>query len=286
MRAVEHGRFACTHCQSSFLYTGARVVPPPHVARTPDSGGLLVVIVSIVLMVFAGAVFFLYYAAGEVVGHTVTSPPTVEVAPRASAPVAIPERAVPVMAARPPDTATPRATPQAPSPQTPPPQVEADRAPPQLSDYQVLTGCGCAKDKVQFLVLSNGRTTTISNAGLTVTRNLEFAVLAADRTLWRMPTTETSAPASAYDKGDISMGVGCQDDTLVVAAGMGVSAWSLTKHTLLWSHTLAAPFGKYGTGDGSTMGIDCDTLRPGKDSISVRAGKRSVKLALADGTVR
>jgi len=124
---------------------------------------------------------------------------------------------------------------------------------------------------VQLLVLSNGRNTTISDAGLTTTRHLDFAAVGADKTMWRMP---------------ISMGVGCKDDTLVVAAGTSASAWSLSKRTLLWSHVLEAPFGKYGAGDGASMGIDCNTLRPGKDAVAVHAGKRTVKLALADGAVR
>jgi hypothetical protein len=280
VRALEHGRFACGHCQSSFLYTGGRVARGPDREPPPSSGAALVVIVSIVLLVFGGAFFFIFFAAGDVA----VSVPSA----RAEA-IAVAEAPVPIAVA--PPRPTPAVAPPPPPsgiavPEEPKLEAEVDATPPQLSDYQMLRGCGCPKNIAQLMVLSNGRTTMLSDAGMTITRHLEFAAVGADKTLWRMPITDTSAPAAHYDRGDISMGVGCKNDTMVVAAGMHVSAWSLSKHTLLWSHPLDAPFGKYGIGDGASMGIDCETLRPSKDTVSVRAGKRTVKLALADGAVR
>lgn len=280
VRALEHGRYACGHCQSSFRYTGERMSRPVvAVERPQSSGGALVAVVAVVMLVFGGAVFFLFFAAADVPA----SPPTaraeaiaVAAAPR---PVVVPTpRPVPVVAPpRPTGIATPI---------EPEIQAEVDASPPQLDDFQELRGCACARSIARLHVQSKGRTTMLSDAGLTTTRHLEFAVVAEATSLWRMPTTEASAPAVSYTKGDISMGVGCNGDTLVIAAGTSVSAWSLSRHTLLWSHTLDAPFGKFADGTTSDMGIDCETLRPSKDTILVRAGKRTVKLALADGAVR
>ncbi len=279
MRALEHGRFGCGHCQSSFLYTGGRIARGPDREQVPSSGAALVVIVSIVLLVFGGAFFFVFASAGDVAVTTPTS--RAETATVAEAPrpvVAATPRPAPTIAPPPPPTGIAVAE---------EPKLEEElEAPPQLSDYQTLNGCSCPKNAAQIMVSSTGRTTTISDAGMTITRHLDFAAVGADETPWRMPVTDTSAPAAHYDKGDISMGVGCKGDALVVAAGMHVSAWSLSKHTLLWSHTLDAPFGKYGAGEGGSMGIDCSALRLGKDAVSLRAGKRTVKLALADGAVR
>jgi hypothetical protein len=278
VRALEHGRYACVHCQSSFLYTGARVARVADPA-SPGSGGALVAIVAFAMVVFGGAVFFLFFAAGG--SDVAPTPVPSQVVAAVPTPVAVAApREIPVAA---PPSPTPKgiATPDDPSF-----ELAMNDEPPKLTDFQELRGCSCAKNVARLHVRSTGRTTMLSDAGLTLTRHLEFAVLAADGSLWRMPTVDGSAPSVAYTKGDISMGVGCKDDTLVVAAGMSVSAWSLSRHTLLWSHGLAAPFGKYDDGPGSEMGIDCDSLRASKDSVAVRAGKRTVKLGLADGAVK
>lgn len=249
------------------------------VERPQSSGGALAAVVAVVVLVFGGAVFFVLFAAADVpVTQPAARTEAIAVA-EASRPVVVPTpRPVPAVAPpRPAGIATPI---------EPEIQAEVDASPPQLTDFQELRGCSCAKNVARLHVQSKGRTTMLSDAGLTITRHLEFAVLADKASLWRMPTTEASAPSVSYTKGDISMGVGCNGDTLVVAAGTSVSAWSLSKHTLLWSHALDAPFGKFADGTTSDMGIDCEPLRPSKDTIAVRAGKRTVKLALTDGAVK
>lgn len=282
VRTLELGRFACRHCQTNFLFTGPSVTPVNYVRRPQSSGGALIVIVAVVMLVFGGAVLSFFFAARSA-GLSPESPP----AAVAQRPVAVsPPRAVPVVTPAMTRAPTPSATPSAtPTPSTPTDDAKPE-GPPQLSDYQALEGCACNKPTARLHVRANGSSTTISNNGMTVTRHLEFVVVGSDGIPWRVPATESSAPATGYDKGDISMGVGCKDDTLVVAAGMQVSAWSISKHALLWSHALSAPFGKFADGSGREMGIDCSTLVPGKQSVVVRAGKQKVELALADGAVR
>jgi voltage-gated potassium channel Kch len=297
VRALEHGRFACGHCQSSFLYTGARDdtgardytgardAPMSNPARRSGSGGALVAVVALVLLGLGAAVFLLFLAPGNVAPEH-SAVVAVDDAQRplavaeASRPVVAPPRSVPIVPSR---AAEPKAIAPAEDPALEP---SGDTEPPMLADFQELHGCACAKGVARLHVRSTGRTTTLSGAGLTIMRQLEFAVLAADASLWRMPSTASSAPADSYAMGDISMGVGCKGDLLVVAAGMQASAWSLSRHELLWSHALEAPFGKYATGAGDEMSIDCSTLRLGKQTVSLRAGKRKVELALTDGSAR
>lgn len=285
VRALEAGRFACGHCQSSFLYTGGpRLVRPdgPRPAASAATGGVLVVVVALTLLVFGGAVFFLFFAAGESsVGPSVARAPAVAVA---SSPTPIAVQPIP----RPPTPAV-----AVPEPEHTP-QVEraapVEAGPLVISDYQQLHGCSCAGDnkgaRLDLHARAVGKTTTISGDGIRITRELAFALAATGDEPWALATTAETAPAASYDTNGITIGVGCKGDTVVIAAGTVVSAWSRSKRALLWSQPLPGPYGAFGDRPGNDLGLDCKTLRPSKDAITLRAGNRSVKLALADGAKR
>jgi len=184
--------------------------------------------------------------------------------------------------------ATPSAIPErAPSEPAPPEPAPPEPTSRSFADYQHLRGCECTGPGAPSLhVVSTGSTTSITGAGVEVERSYEFALASGPDDLWVLPTTADTAPATSYVPNEVTVGIGCRGTTVVVAAGDTVSAWSTATRERLWSARLPASFGTYALRPGNDVVLDCKRLKPGKDAVSVRAGNRTVRVALADGTLR
>lgn len=281
-------RYRCTHCNSNFLYTGqATPSPVVHAPARPGSAAPAIVGAVALLGSVAVVAFVLSSARGErtvsatsvprdVAPHVATRPPVAAVAPPRPTVVA-------------PPAAAPQPTPPTPTPPTPAPEPTPTPTPTPrtFADYQHLRGCECTGPGALALhVVSTGSTTSITGAGVEVERSYEFALASGPDDLWVLPTTADTAPATSYVPNEVTVGIGCRGTTVVVAAGETVSAWSTATREQLWSTRLPASFGTYGLRPGNDVILDCKRLKPGKDAVSVRAGSRNVRVALADGTLR
>jgi hypothetical protein len=275
-------RYRCTHCNSNFLYTGqARPSPVVHAPARPGSAAPAIVGAVALLGGLAVVAFVLFSARGE---RSVSAPSVArDVAPRVATPSPVAAVAPPRPTVVAPPAIPERDPPAPPAPEAPTPEP----TPRTFADYQHLRGCECTGPGAPALhVVSTGSTTSITGAGVEVERSYEFALATGPDDLWVLPTTADTAPATSYVPNEVTVGIGCRGSTVVVAAGEAVSAWSMATRERLWSTRLPATFGTFALRPGNDVILDCKRLKPGKDAVSVRAGSRTVRVALADGTLR
>ncbi len=152
-----------------------------------------------------------------------------------------------------------------------------------LDGFQALRGCSCRAKSgtVDLHTRYDGGSTTITTTGTTRSMGLSFAVEVQGRTPFSLPLTSTTAPAKRYPMGRFPLGVGCSGDTLVIASGRALTAWSLTDRKALWTQELPASFGDVRPADAPA--IDCKSLSVRGDVASVRVGGQTVAARLADG---
>lgn len=285
------GQFTCRHCGSAFLYAPqpAATQPGPPISAPASAATAAAASRHRVLAIAVGVT-----TLAAVCGVTAAlRPRTDRVTPSiheartesrnvpAPAPVVTPlpslreaPKTRPTVAAAPPPTPTPATADEPPSVDTPLP----------LSSYQRLQGCGCkGSPPVTLFAHAAGTTTMITGGGMTIRRNLDFALDRGEPTPWRLPTDDTTAPASAYEVSNVPIAVGCRDDVVVIAAGTAVSAWSMDRRTLLWSRTLPEPYGEFG-GEAREFVLDCNALRVGKHDVTIRSGRSRTSFALTDGS--
>ncbi len=303
VRAQAAGRFSCQHCQSSFLYAGTTGGGSNLNAGSGDLGGqqavtrsaaLLVTVVGLVIAVFAVAFFFLFFAVGEQVVAVVDATTTAVEQRAGPATVATPSaRVVPSHASsavKPPTSPGVFSRPEITPTPARPPERPAAPEPVDLADYQRLIGCECsaksARKIVELRARGTGNATTISGSGMQVTRGMAFVLAATGEEPWLLPVSDDTAPAARYAVNEFTLGVGCNGDTVVVASGKTLSAWSRATRALLWSQTLPGSFGVYRERPGPDLELRCESLRLAKDVATVRAGGKSVRFALLDGAPR
>lgn len=242
--------------------------------------------VIVMLVVFGGSGVSAFIAFFNAATTTATAPTTSTPTVQATKPVpkpsaALPHTSKPAVAA----TTTPTPTPPAEDPAKP--EVAAVPAI-DLQQYQALTGCGCRgdverdgrKDQID-LYLRAGASTVISPTGTDNFVNTTFAVAGEGLKPFDLPATEETAPATKYHAGRIGMGVGCENDTMIIAALDKVSAWSLSKHELMWTKPLSPAFSRFAEGKAS---VNCSaiTVNGGVAHVRTEGGMKQLRIDTGD----
>lgn len=287
------GQFTCRHCGSAFLYAPPPAAAPadtpvstPTVVATPTAAsrqGLLALAVGASTLAAVCGVTAMLRPPTSQRPPYVSKPPTQSQGMTTTTPVVTP---LPSLREPPKPRPTPAITAVAPSTPTP---ATADDAPSvdealPLSSYQRLQGCGCkGSPPIALFAHASGTTAMITGGGMTIRRNLDFALDRGEPTPWRLPTDDTTAPASRYEVSNVPIAVGCRDDVVVIAAGTAVSAWSMDRRVLLWSRALPEPYRDFG-GEAHEFVLDCDALRVGKRDVTIRSGRSRSTFALSDGS--
>ncbi len=152
-----------------------------------------------------------------------------------------------------------------------------------LDTYQKLKGCSCRAmaGAVELHLRAASGGTTITGSGTHRTMELSFAAKAGSGPPFTLPTTSRTAPADTYKMGRFPLGMGCDGDTLVIAAERSVTAWSLSKRTAEWTQPLPESYGAVRPSD--PPALDCKSLSVGGGTVSVRAGGETVRLDLESG---
>ena len=152
-----------------------------------------------------------------------------------------------------------------------------------LDGFQKLKGCSCRAKAgaVELHLRASSGGTSITSSGTRHTMQLSFAAKAGSGTPFTLPTTSKTAPANEYTRGRFPLGMGCDDDTLVIATERSVTGWSISKRTAEWTQTLPASYGDVRPSD--TPSLDCKSLSVGSGAVSVRAGGKTVRLDLESG---
>ena len=152
------------------------------------------------------------------------------------------------------------------------------------TDYQALTpDCGCGEPRVllSVRVISSGH--TITPAGSEVRRELDYMIDVGDESV-RLPNTPDTAPPITA-AGGYHLAVACHVDHLIVVAGERVTAWSTSKHRLVWNVKLPSAYRP--PIEGTELMIGCTRLEARKDTLRVRlANGRSAVVDLRSGTLR
>ncbi len=170
------------------------------------------------------------------------------------------------------------------------PTVEASDSPSavagegtSLDGFQKLQGCSCRAKAgaVELHLRAEAGGTTITSAGTRSTVRFTFAAKAGSTTPFNLPATSATAPAREYTKGRFPLGMGCDGDTLVLAAERSVTAWSLSERTARWTQTLPESYGDVNPSD--TPSLDCKSLSVSGGTVSVQAGGKTVRLDLGSG---
>jgi outer membrane biosynthesis protein TonB len=301
--------YRCRHCSSTFLYRDPRPpapppVPPPqpsvatnhwgpapqvqpthvYVATHGSSAGRWIAWVVVMLVVFGGSgvsAFVAWFNGSRAATSTSPTPSTTASTPQAPKPtplVAAPAQVPTVAAAETPKPAEAQAEPE--------PDVKADAV--DLKEYQSLSGCGCRTDvdgdgrKDQLdLYLRAGSSAVISSQGTDHFVDLSFAVAGEGVEPFALPTTEETAPATRYHAGRFGLGVGCEGDTMVIAALGAVSGWSIAKHELRWTRPLEPAFSRFAEGKAA---VDCKpiSVSAGVARVHTEGGSKSLRVDTGD----
>ncbi len=172
-------------------------------------------------------------------------------------------------------------------------EVEVDAAPEELpvekgegtslDGYQRLQGCSCetGTGNVDLYTRHDGGGTTITSAGTTRTMSLSFALKVGNSTPFTLPVGESTAPASSFEQGRFPLGIGCEDDTVVIATENTLTGWSIEDRSARWSTALPSSFGAVEPSD--KPGIDCKSVTVKNGVASVRVGGKTVKASLDSG---
>jgi hypothetical protein len=298
--------YRCRHCSSTFVFRDPRpqAAPPQHAApppqsawgpqhhaaqpvyvamHTPSSAGRWIVWVFVMLVVFGGSGISAFIAFFNAATTTTTSPtatPTVQ----PTKPVPKPSTVLP-HTSKPAIVAETKPTP----PAEDPPKSEVAAVPEiDLQKYQALSGCGCRgdverdgrKDQID-LYLQAGASTVISPTGTDNFVNTTFAVAGEGLKPFDLPATEETAPATKYNAGRIGIGVGCENDTMIIAALDKVSAWSLSKREVVWTKPLSPAFSRFAEGKAS---VNCSaiTVNGGVAHVRTEGGMKQLRIDTGD----
>ncbi len=152
-----------------------------------------------------------------------------------------------------------------------------------LDEFMALKGCSCRAKSgpVDLHTRYDGGDTTITGSGTTRSMQLSFAVKTTGQTPFTLPLAADTAPASSYPMGRFPLGVGCEGDTLVIASGRSLTAWSLSDRKAVWTRALPSSFGDVQPAD--KPAIDCKSVSVRGGTASLRVGGKSVKARLSDG---
>lgn len=152
-----------------------------------------------------------------------------------------------------------------------------------LDGFQRLQGCSCrtSAGNVDLYTRHDGGGTLITSGGTTRTMSLSFALKVGNSTPFTLPLNEGTAPPSRLAQGRFPLGIGCEDDTVVVATKNKLTGWSIEDRSARWTTDLPSSFGAVKPSDKPS--IDCKSLTVKSGVASVRAGGKTVKVALDDG---
>jgi hypothetical protein len=176
---------------------------------------------------------------------------------------------------------------EAPTEDDPAGETPSEDGPIDLAKYQALAGCGCRtdadgdgkRDQIDlYLKASSG--TVISSVGTEHFVHLTFAAAGEGLKPFDLPVTEDSAPASKYHAGRFDLGVGCEEDTMIIAALGKASAWSLEKKSLLWTRDLDPPFSRFAEGKAA---VDCKPISVSAGVARIRSGGATVEARVDNG---
>jgi hypothetical protein len=297
--------YRCRHCSSTFVFRDPRpqapqiAAPPPQSAWGPQhqaaqpvyvavhtpSAGRWIAWVIVMLVVFGGSgisAFIAFFNAATTTATSPTATPTVQpTKPVPKSAAALPHTSKPAIAAETKPTPTPSAEEPAKPEVAAIPEID-------LQQYQALSGCGCRadverdgrKDQID-LYLRAGASTVISPTGTDNFVNTTFAVAGEGLKPFDLPATEETAPATKYNAGRIGIGVGCENDTLVIAALDKVSAWSLSKREVMWTKPLSPAFSRFAEGKAS---VNCSaiTVNGGVAHVRTEGGMKQFRIDTGD----
>jgi hypothetical protein len=250
--------------------------------HTPSAGRWIAWVI-VMLVVFGGSGISAFIAFFNAATTTATSPTAIPTV-KPTKPVPKPAAALP-HESRPAIAAETKPTPSAEEPAEP--EVAAIPVI-DLQQYQALSGCGCRadverdgrKDQID-LYLQAGASTVISPTGTDNFVNTKFAVAGEGLKPFDLPATEATAPATKYNAGRIGIGVGCENDTMIIAALDKVSAWSLSKREVVWTKPLSPAFSRFAEGKAS---VDCSTItvNGGVAHVRTESGMKQFRIDTGD----
>ena len=168
---------------------------------------------------------------------------------------------------------------------------EADAAQPEkprgegtsLEGFQRLQGCTCSTTagNVDLYTRHEGGGTTITASGTTRTMALSFALKVGNTTPFTLPLSPDTSPASQFTQGSFPLGMGCDDETVVIATERRLSGWSIEDRSERWTVPLPESFGEVEPGEKG--GIDCQSLSVRDGVATIELGSNTVKAKLASG---
>jgi hypothetical protein len=155
--------------------------------------------------------------------------------------------------------------------------VQAAPPVPDRSRFVALEGCACTgavsgqKVPVQLAVQVSDET----QPGERTTRAilLGYFLDVGERSMLVRPG-DADAPPGLVRERKLGLGMGCYQDTVVIAAGTRATAWSLTDGSRRWTQPLSAAYRFEGREPGSGMTIYCGQLSVRGGSVQIPVGKR------------
>ena len=184
-----------------------------------------------------------------------------------------------------------------PDPDEQPPPEPADEPPPEPEPirqeaYQPLKVCSCSADMdgngkretVRLAAKASSVGTWITAAGTSREYAFDFIVRSKGLDPLRLPVDKTTAPPSRRRGNLLELGVGCDDDGMVYAAGSKVSRWSFADKKWSWHAELPASYvPKTAKSPAANLVINCSRLPIKKGQVHVRLAGGTIKLDLSDG---
>lgn len=177
------------------------------------------------------------------------------------------------------DPAAPRDASEGEAAAPPPPHGDAT----SLDQFQRLEGCSCraTAGSVDLFTRHEGSGTSITSAGTRQTMSLAFALKVGNQPPFTLPIDRGTAPPSSIEQGRFPLGMGCDEDTVVIATEQKVTGWSLEDRTERWTVDLRSSFGAVKAGD--EPALDCKSISVRNGVASVRAGGKTLKVSLGTG---
>jgi len=173
------------------------------------------------------------------------------------------------------------------------PEPEPEPEPIRIEAYQPLSGCECKADldgdgkreAIQLALKASVVGTWITSSGTSREVAYDFIVRPKKKgEPFRLPLEKQTAPPRRRRGEVMDVGVACETDRMIVAAGQHVTAWSLRSQSAEWTTELPASFIKKGSRPPTTgPTIHCAKMRVRKGAVTVQLPGGTVALSTDTG---